>query len=170
MPPGTEIQKTGLVLGKRGGVISLFKALRIPFKKGRRKSFWLDNEADLEYLYKDLTEKVNEKLMDLHPDHGGDPKLFREFRDQSNLVKKMFHNKGIGGVDPLIKALRLESSKPQKKVKQKVTLRITHGRFNRGTPCNEILERLRQGRSARRIASELGTTKETIRKVKHLLS
>lgn len=77
-----------------GSISSVFKALGIPFKSSG--SFWLSNEAELEYLYHDFCTESRKVLSSLHPDRGGDGHEFGEFAKIVAAVKKAFWRKGIG--------------------------------------------------------------------------
>lgn len=79
-----------------GSIPNVLKALGISFKSTTGRSFWLANEAELEYLYHDFCEESRKALKSLHPDRGGDGYEFGEFAKVVAQIKKTFWKKGIG--------------------------------------------------------------------------
>lgn len=91
-----------------GSVSKVFRSLGLNFKYKKGSSFWLTNEAELEYLYKDFERASRGVLKELHPDAGGDAAEFREFAQTVASVKKGFWNKGIGKNLSIFKAKEAE--------------------------------------------------------------
>ena len=172
-----ELSTTFKNLPQRAGPMSMFVELNIPFKRKKRQTFWQANEAELEYLYKDLCSAVKERLVELHPDknrYGND--AFIDFRERSEALKRSFHKKGIGGVCALVKAQRAEDRKPvrkrrggRKKVVVTVSEKAPRRIFHKTTPCDKIMQFLNEGKKIKFIVKELHTTWNTVTKVKKLL-
>lgn len=68
---------------------SMLRFLGISFK-GSGVNFWLNNEGELEWIYKDFAELSRAKLASLHPDKSGDPAEFRAFSEARSMVARMF--------------------------------------------------------------------------------
>lgn len=109
-----------------GRISTVFKTLGIPFKS-TGKSFWLSNEAELEYLYHDFCEKSRKVLASLHPDRGGDGYEFGEFAKLVAQIKKTFWRKGIGKDISLFVAKEQEAKREKlKELKTKKDSGIRH--------------------------------------------
>jgi hypothetical protein len=96
----------GAVTGRR--IIPVLKALGIPYRKRRRSirfrygySFWRENEAELEYIYRDALKKLRALMLPLHPDRGenGDHEKFVALNQTAQWVRKVFAQHGIGEID-----------------------------------------------------------------------
>jgi hypothetical protein len=172
-PPSVDLAKVYPKIGQRESPSILFEELRIPFKKARRKTFWLANEAELEYLYHDFMTAVKGRLRELHPDvNPGRSADFIDFKRRSDAVLGTFHRKGVGGVCALVKAIRHEERnplKPGKRWSRKKLAKDSNTRFYNKTPCEEIVRMLDEGKPPQFIMKALNTTWKTVCKVNDLL-
>lgn len=97
----TPIGRRRLSVKGRGSPFSIFNLLKIPYKRVHRKTFWIVNEDQLEYLYQDLCKYSRQKLAELHPDNnpGREEESsleFIDFKRQLDLVRRGFNRRGYG--------------------------------------------------------------------------
>jgi hypothetical protein len=98
------------VKGRR--IIPVLKALGIPYRKRRRTirsrygySFWTENEAELDYIYRDIMKKLRALMLPLHPDReNGSHERFVELNQTAQWVTKVFAQHGIGHIDRVAEA------------------------------------------------------------------
>jgi hypothetical protein len=70
--------------------------LNIPFKNTFH--FWIDNEAELDYIYDDFIRESKKLKCRLHPDNGGDEESFSRFNKFCLMALSSFCAHGIGRV------------------------------------------------------------------------
>jgi hypothetical protein len=59
-------------------------------QRSRSLGFWQRNEGDLENILYDFRRKARELKSRLHPDRGGDAKLFAQFSAKCDLIERRF--------------------------------------------------------------------------------
>jgi hypothetical protein len=88
-------------------VISILKSLGIPYKKKCRTimcrfgySFWMENEAELEWILYDAMQKIKQLKVELHPDReNGDQEKFIRLNEKAQWLQDIFRRHGVGQVD-----------------------------------------------------------------------
>jgi hypothetical protein len=88
-------------------IIPILKALGVPYRKRVKTirthysySFWIVNEADLEYIYNDVMAKLRAQMRLVHPDReNGNSEKFVELNRTAQWVRRIFAKHGVGDID-----------------------------------------------------------------------
>lgn len=95
--------------GKREYVTTFLKRLGIGYKKGH--GFWINNEAELDYIFAEMCDRSRKLKVALHPQNGGSPESFSDFVAQFDQAKRSFYSHGVRDPGAALAALRAHENK-----------------------------------------------------------
>jgi hypothetical protein len=75
--------------GRSIRAVHLFlRNLEVPYREG--EDFWRDNQHQLRELYEAMQDAARERMMEMHPDRGGDGREFAQFITDYRSAQKSF--------------------------------------------------------------------------------
>lgn len=109
-------------------VSKVLRGLGVSYKRG--PSFWLENEADLEFILSDFKRSARAAKRKLHPDARGDTAQFAALSAASDFVLRAFARHGVG---ERVSARALERENKDKSVREKARARFSRKKTNQTT-------------------------------------